>query len=71
MEGLYLGPGSGPGMEQVCLWEPGLGAIKHYRHVLVPPALVQKHALRINMSSVIGVRCISVVNMRSLLRVPR
>ena len=47
-----MGPGSGPGIERVFLREPGSGAVKQYRHVLVPPALVQKHALRMYMSDV-------------------
>ena len=47
-----MGPGSGPSMERVFLQEPGSGAIKQYRHVLVPPALVQKHAIRMYMSEV-------------------
>ena len=45
-------PGSGPSKERVFLREPGSGAVKQYRHVLVPPALVQKHAIRMYMSDV-------------------
>ena len=45
VQGFYLGPGSGPSMERVFLREPGSGAVKQYRHVLVPPALAQKHAM--------------------------
>ena len=52
VQGFYMGPGSGRSMEQVFLREPRSRAIKHYRHVLVPPALVQKHALRMYMSDV-------------------
>ena len=52
VQGFYMGPGSGPSMERVLLREPGSGAVKQYRHVLVPPALVQKHALRMYMSDV-------------------
>ena len=47
-----MGPGSGASMEQVYLREPGSGAVKQYRHVLVPYALVQKHAIRMYMSDV-------------------
>ena len=51
-QGFYMGPGSGASMERVYLREPGSGAVKRYRHVLVPPALVQKHAIRMYMSDV-------------------
>ena len=51
-QGFYMGPGSGPSMERVFLRELGSGAVKQYRHVLVPPALVQKHAIRMYMSDV-------------------
>ena len=47
-----MGPGSGPSMERVFLREPGSGAVKQCRHVLIPPALVQKHAIRMYMSDV-------------------
>ena len=47
-----MGPGSGPSIERVCLREPGSGPVKQYRHVLVPPALVQKDAIRMYMSEV-------------------
>ena len=58
VQDFYMGPGSGPSMERVFLRELGSGAVKQYRHVLVPPALVQKHAIRIYMSGVlIGVHC--------------
>ena len=49
VQGFYLGPGSGPSMERVFLREPGSGAVTKYRHVLVPPALVQKHAIRMHL----------------------
>ena len=52
VQGFYMGPGSGPSMERVFLREPGSGPVKQYRHVLVPPALVQKHAIRMYMSDV-------------------
>ena len=52
VQGFYMGPGLGPSMERVFLREPGSGAVKPYRHVLVPPALVQKHATRMYMSEV-------------------
>ena len=52
VQGFYMGPGSGPSMERVFLREPGSGAIKQHRHVLVLPALVQKHAIRMYMSDV-------------------
>ena len=52
VQGFYMGPGSGPSMERVFLREPGSGAVKQYRHVLVPPALVQKHAIRMYISDV-------------------
>ena len=52
VQGFYMGPGSGPSMERVFLRELGSGAVKQYRHVLVPPALVQEHALRMYMSDV-------------------
>ena len=52
VQGFYMGPGSGPSMERVFLREPGSGAVKQYRHVRVPPALVQKHAIRMYMSEV-------------------
>ena len=45
VQGFYMGTGSGPSMERVFLREPGSEAVKQYRHVLVPPALVQKHAI--------------------------
>ena len=45
-QGFYMGPGSSPCMERVFLREPGLAAVKQYGHALVPPALVQKHAIR-------------------------
>ena len=47
-----MGPGSGPSMERVFLQDRGSGAVKQYMHVLVPPALVQKHAIRVYMSDV-------------------
>ena len=52
VQGFYMGQGSGPSMERVFLREPRSGAVKQYRHVLVPPALVQKHALRMCMLDV-------------------
>ena len=52
VQGFYMGPGSDPSMEHVFLREPGSGAVKQYMHVLVPPALVQKHAIRMYMSDV-------------------
>ena len=50
VQGFHMGPESGPSIQRVFLREPGSGAVKQYRHVLVPPALVQKHALRMYMS---------------------
>ena len=52
VQGFYMGAGSGPSMERVFLREPGSGAVKQFRHVLVPPALAQKHAIRMYMSDV-------------------
>ena len=62
VQGFYMGAGSDPTMERVFLREPGSGAVKQYSvpvHVLVPPALVQKHAIRMYMSCnvLIGVHC--------------
>ena len=52
VQGFYMGLGLGPSMEREFLREPGSGAVKQYMHVLVPPALVQKHAIRMYMSEV-------------------
>ena len=49
-QGFYMGPESGPTAERVFLREPRLVAVKQYRHVLVPPALVQKHVMRMHLS---------------------
>ena len=52
VQGFYMGLGSGPSMERVFLRKPSSGAVKQQMHVLVPPALVQEHALRMYMSDV-------------------
>ena len=52
VQGLYMGRILGSSIERVFLREPGSGAVKQYRNVLIPPALVQKHARRMYMSDV-------------------
>ena len=45
-----MGPGSGPSMDRVFLTNGGTGAIKQFRHVLVPPAFAQQHAMRMHLA---------------------
>ena len=46
-KGLYMGPGSGPSMDRVFLETCGSRAVKQFRHVLVPPAYAQQHAMHL------------------------
>ena len=46
----YMGPGSGPSMDRVFLKNGGAGALKQFRHVLVPPAFAQQHAMRMHLA---------------------
>ena len=45
----YMGPGSGPSMDRVFLGAGGSRAVKQFRHVLVPPAYAQQHAMRMHI----------------------
>ena len=47
-KGFYMGPGSGPSMDRVFLKNGGTGAVKQFRHVLVPPAFAQQHAMHMH-----------------------
>ena len=49
-KGFYMGPGSGPSMDRVFLKHGGTGTVKQFRHVLVPPAFAQQHAMRMNLA---------------------
>ena len=49
-KGFYMGPGSGPSMDRVFLKNGGTGADKQFRHVLVPPAFAQQHAMRMHLA---------------------
>ena len=44
----YMGPRSGLSMDRVFLWAGWSRAVKQFRHVLVPPAIAQKHAMRMH-----------------------
>jgi len=46
-----MGPGSGPSMDRVILKNGGTGAVKQLRHVLVPPAFAQRHAVRMHLAA--------------------
>ena len=48
-KGFYMGPGSGLTMDRVFLKNGGAGTVKHFRHVLVPPAFAQQHAMRMHL----------------------
>ena len=48
-KGFYMGPGSGPRMDRVFLGAGGSRAVKQFRHVLVPPAYAQQHAMHMHM----------------------
>ena len=50
-KGFYMGPGSGPSMDRVFLKNGGTGAVKQFRHVLVPPALAQQHAVGMHLAA--------------------
>ena len=50
-KGFYMGPGSGPIMDRVFLQNVGTGAVKQFRHVLVPPAFAQQHAMRMPLAA--------------------
>ena len=45
-----MGPGSGPSMDRVFLKNGGTGTVKLFRHVLVPPAFAQQHAMRMHLA---------------------
>ena len=47
-KGFYMGPRSGRSMDRVFLKKGGTGAFKQFRHVLVPPAFAQQHAMRMH-----------------------
>jgi hypothetical protein len=49
-KGFYMGPGSGPSMDRVFLKNGGTGTVKQFRHVLVPPAFAQQHAMRMHLA---------------------
>ena len=49
-KGFYMDPGSGPSMDQVFLKKGGTGAVKQFRHVLVPPAFAQQRAMRVHLA---------------------
>ena len=48
-KGFYMGPGSGPSMDGAFLGAGGSRAVKQFRHVLVPPAYAQQHAMRMHL----------------------
>ena len=48
-KGSYMGLGSGSIMDRVFLGEGGSRAAKQFRHVLVPPAYAQQHAMRMHL----------------------
>ena len=48
-KGFYMGPGSGLSMDRVFLKNGGTGAVKPFRHVRVPPAFAQQHAMRMRL----------------------
>ena len=48
-KGFYMGPGSGPSMDRVFLGAGGARTVKQFRHVLVPPAYAQQHAMRMHL----------------------
>ena len=48
-KGFYMGPGSGPSMDRVFLGAGESRAVKQFRHVLVPPAYAQQHAMRMHL----------------------
>ena len=50
-KGFYIGPGSSPSMNRVFLKDGGTGAVKQFRHVLVPPAFAQQHAMRMHQAA--------------------
>ena len=45
-----MGPGSGPSMDRVFLKNGGTRTVKQFRHVLVPPAFAQQHAMRMHLA---------------------
>ena len=45
------GSGSGPSMDRVFLKNGGTGIVKQFRHVLVPPAFTQQHAMRMHLAA--------------------
>ena len=49
-KGFYMGPGSGPTMDRVFLKIGGTGTVEQFRHVLVPPAFAQQHAMRMHLA---------------------
>ena len=48
-KGFYVGPESGPSMDRVFLGTGGSRAVKQFKHVLVPPAYAQQHAMRMHL----------------------
>ena len=45
-----MGPGSGPSVDRVFLKNGGTRTVKQFRHVLVPPAFAQMHAMRMHLA---------------------
>ena len=48
-KGFCMSPGSGPSMDRVFLKNGGTRTVKQFRHVLVPPAFAQQHAMRMQV----------------------
>ena len=47
---IYVGPGPGPSMKRVYVRNGRAGYVRIYRHVVIPPAAVQRYAMRLNVN---------------------